>query len=80
MATVTSKGQITIPADVRKALGLETGSVVDFVPTGHGTYEMVPRTTSIMDLAGALPHHGRPISIEEMNEGIAAAWAGETDE
>ena len=34
MATVTSKGQITLPKQVREALGLETGSQVDFEVQG----------------------------------------------
>lgn len=80
MATISSKGQITIPAAVRKALGLTTGSRVDFVPTDHGTYEMVPRRISITDLAGILHHPGPPVSIEDMNEAVRAAWAGEPDE
>lgn len=79
MATVTSKGQITIPAEVRRALGLRTGSKVNFVPTSSGTYEMVPATTSVMDLAGCLPYKGKPKTLEEMDEAIQAGYAGEVD-
>ena len=35
--TVTSKGQVTIPSDVRKALGISGGDRVMFVPSGNGT-------------------------------------------
>lgn len=71
-AKVTSKGQITIPADVRARLGLRAGSRLAFVPTATG-YEIHPQTASIRDLKGAVPRPTQPVSIEEMNEAIAAA-------
>lgn len=37
-AKMTSKGQITIPVEVRRELGLQTGSRVVFVATGPATY------------------------------------------
>jgi len=43
-ATVTSKGQITIPARVRAALGLEAGSRVEFVEIEEGQYLMIAAT------------------------------------
>lgn len=75
-AKVTSKGQVTVPAEVRAALGLHEGSTIDFVPTPAGSYEIVARRTSIRDLKGMLARPGRrPVSIEEMNEAIADAAA-----
>lgn len=71
-ATVSSKGQITIPADVRARLGLRPGSRLAFVPTANG-YAIHPQTASIKDLKGAVPRPAQPVSIEEMNEAIAAA-------
>lgn len=73
-ATVTSKGQITIPADVRARLGLRPGSRLDFVPTAGG-YEIHPQAASIKDLKGAVPQPTQPVSIDEMNEVIAASAA-----
>jgi len=75
-ATVTSKGQITIPKDVRDELGLTEGTKVDFVRVGPGEYRLRPRNVSIMDLAGVLKYDGPPVSIEEMNEAIRDGWAG----
>lgn len=75
-ATVTSKGQITIPADVRARLGLRPGSRIAFVPTTDG-YEIHPEAASITDLKGAVPPPARPVSIDEMNDAIAAAAAAE---
>lgn len=72
-ATVTSKGQITIPVDVRTKLGLRPGSRLAFVPNETGGYEIHPETASIKDLKGAVPRPAQPVSIDEMNEAIGAA-------
>lgn len=73
-ATVTSKGQVTIPAEVRARLGLRAGSRLAFVPTASG-YEIHSLAASIKDLKGAVPSPAQPVSIEEMNDAIAAAAA-----
>jgi len=75
-AAVTSKGQITIPAEVRKKLGLKPGDRVRFVESENGEFIMKPKTGSIMDLEGCVPWSGKPVTIEEMNETIAKGWAG----
>lgn len=72
-ATVTSKGQVTIPVDVRTKLGLRPGSRLAFVPTASGGYEIHPEARSIKDLKGAVSRPPRPISVEEMNDAIAVA-------
>jgi antitoxin PrlF len=70
-ATVTSKGQITIPVDVRAELELQAGDQVDFVRNPRGNFELAPRKGSIQRLKGIL-HGRRPtISIEEINLAIA---------
>lgn len=75
-ATMTSKGQITIPLDVRKALGLQTGSRVAFVPTDAGTYELVPENRTIKALKGIVNRPGGAVSLEQMEEAISQG-AGE---
>lgn len=75
-ATVTSKGQITIPADVRARLGLRPGSRIAFVPTAGG-YEIHSQSASIRNLRGAVPRPTQPVSIDEMNEALAAAAAAD---
>ncbi|MFF0530055.1 AbrB/MazE/SpoVT family DNA-binding domain-containing protein [Nocardia amikacinitolerans] len=62
-ATVTSKGQITIPVDVRVALGLRTGVVVAFVPTDSGSYELVPENRTIKSLKGIVGWTGAPVPL-----------------
>ena len=74
-AKVTSKGQITIPIEVRNALDLKPGSEVLFFEGEKGEYIFRPRTGSLWDLRGCVPKPDHPVSIEEMNEGIEAAAA-----
>ena len=75
-ATMTSKGQLTVPREVREDLGLVAGSKVMFVKLGPRDYRIVARTGRIEDLAGILHRPGqRPLTIEEINEGIAEAGA-----
>ncbi|MGA2696028.1 MAG: AbrB/MazE/SpoVT family DNA-binding domain-containing protein [Terriglobales bacterium] len=75
-ATVTSKGQITIPAKVRDALGIESGDRVEFVPTETGGFVIIPANKSIEDLKGIIAKPSKPVSIECMNKAIARHWAG----
>ena len=67
-ATMTSKGQITIPIEVRTELGIDAGDRIEFVRNEQtGYYEMIPANLSIKSLKGILPKRGRPLSIREMN-------------
>ncbi len=75
-ATVTSKGQITIPAKVRDALGIDSGDRVEFVPMEEGGFAIIPANKSIHDLKGMLAKPGKPVSIKQMNKAIARGWAG----
>jgi antitoxin PrlF len=71
-ATLTSKGQITIPARVRTALGVDAGDRIEFVEVGKGEFNIVAATRSVRELSGMLYRKGRePVSIEEMNAAIA---------
>ena len=71
-ATVTSKGQITIPAKVRAELGVEPGDKIEFVDMGQGQFAIVAATRSIRELDGVFRDRVRkPVSIEEMNATIA---------
>ena len=78
-ATVTSKGQITIPARVRQALQLETGDRVEFVEVDPGRFEIVAATRSVKELKGMFGKTAKRISIEEMNAVIAARGAAAND-
>jgi AbrB family looped-hinge helix DNA binding protein len=74
-ATLTSKGQITIPASVRMALGVEAGDRVEFVEVETGRFELVAATQSVTALKGMVRKPKAPVSIEAMNAAIAAQGA-----
>ncbi|MBW1640118.1 MULTISPECIES: AbrB/MazE/SpoVT family DNA-binding domain-containing protein [Microbacterium] len=88
VATMTSKGQITIPKAIRDGLGLAPGDRVLFAPLPGGRVALVPRNRSVKELAGVLHASGRStVSVEEMNAAISdegsasglrglAAWTG----
>jgi AbrB family looped-hinge helix DNA binding protein len=67
---MTTKGQITVPAEVRARLGLEAGSKVDFAEQDGG-YLLSVKTIRGADLAGILPKPETPVSLEQMERAIA---------
>jgi antitoxin PrlF len=71
MSTVTSKGQITIPAEVRRELGLHAGSRVDFIWVEPGVFEFRVKTGSIQDVKGMFDAQDRTVTLGEMDEAIA---------
>ena len=73
MATVTAKGQTTIPIDIRRQLGLKPGDKVEFFLDGNGQAVMKPsRKIHVSELYGILkPKKGKkPISLEEIDRVI----------
>ena len=60
-ATITSKGQITLPKVLRDKLHLEPGDRVEFVVEADGVVRMIPRKASVKQLKGMLPKPKRPI-------------------
>jgi AbrB family looped-hinge helix DNA binding protein len=69
-ATMTSKGQITIPIQVRRTLGLKPGVKIDFYEVADGEYAFRPKAGSIMELRGCLAYGGPAITIEEMHQAL----------
>lgn len=74
-ATLTSKGQITIPAAVREALGVEAGDRVEFVEVVSGRYELIAATHSVAELKGMFGKPRKAVSIEAMNAAITQRGA-----
>lgn len=76
LGTMTSKGQTTVPKEVRDVLGLSEGAQVEWI-IEDGKAIVKPRTKRAVDLAGILgpPPSGKSVTIEEMNIGIAKAAA-----
>jgi AbrB family looped-hinge helix DNA binding protein len=72
-ATVTTKGQITIPKEVRDAMGIEAGDRVEFIAEEKGVYKVVAATKDVRHLKGLVPKPAKPVSVEEMNRAVARA-------
>jgi len=65
-ATLTSKGQATIPREIRMAARLKTGDRIHFTVLADGTIIMRVKNRSIRDIAIKPPARKR-VSIEQMN-------------
>lgn len=74
-ATVTTKGQITIPVAVRESLGVAPGDRVQFVETEPGRFELIAATRSVTALRGMFGRPRKRVSLEEMNAAIARRGA-----
>ena len=74
-ATLTSKGQITIPAEIREAMGVDTGDRVEFVELAPGRYEFIAATRPVTALKGMFGKPRKSVSIDEMNAVIARRGA-----
>lgn len=75
MAKLTSKGQITLPIDVRNALGVTTGDRVEFVEE-NGRFIVIPATQEAKKLKGMIKRPPKPVSIETMNAAIRKRGTG----
>jgi len=70
-ATLTSKGQITIPVEVRNDLQVDAGDRVEFIQIAPGRYEFVAATTEVTALKGMFGKAKKAVSIDAMNAAIA---------
>ena len=76
LGRMTSKGQTTVPKDIRDILGLEAGTLVEWV-IDDGMAALKPRKLRAIDLAGMLgkPPNGRHATVEDMDDAIGEAVA-----
>ncbi len=70
-ATLTSKGQITVPVEIRNRLGLQAGDRLDF-QLKEGKVELTKVTGSLDSFISALPKAKRSFTAEQINDAIAA--------
>jgi AbrB family looped-hinge helix DNA binding protein len=74
--TMTTKGQVTVPREIRDRLGLKSGDKMAFTMLSDGTVVMRPKTRRLADLAGSLTRAGQPkVAIKDMNPLKATAAA-----
>jgi AbrB family looped-hinge helix DNA binding protein len=69
-ATITSKGQVTIPAMVRSGMKVGAGDKLEFVELGNGRYEVIAVTREVKTLKGFLKSN-KTVSIDDMNVAIS---------
>jgi AbrB family looped-hinge helix DNA binding protein len=72
---MTSKGQITVPKEVRLKLNLKPGDRVLFIVEDDGAVRMRAANKDISSLRGILPPPKRKVTIEEIEESIARSAA-----
>ncbi len=72
-AMLTSKGQVTIPKEVRERLKVDAGDRVEFVETEPGVFTLIAATRDVKGLKGLIPKPAQPVSIDDMNRAITRA-------
>ena len=76
-ATLTSKGQITIPKEIRDHFGLSAGDRLDFQIADSGAVLVEPETVDLESLRAALkPRAGRKVSLSDMDRAIRRGATG----
>ena len=75
-STMTTKGQVTIPSDVRRRLGLDAGDRIEFVEIESGVFAIKPAIDDVRSLKGLLRKPSKPVSVEAMNAAVRARGAG----
>jgi len=76
LSILSSKGQITLPKDLRDLLKLRSGDKVEFLLQENGRVELVPVTANVTRLKGLLPKPRRKLSIAEMDAAIRKRASG----
>lgn len=71
ISVLTTKGQTTIPQEIRSYLGLHTGDKLEFLIEETGKVILIPLTSEVVELKGILPKPKKKVSVEKMNRIIA---------
>ncbi len=74
-ATVTSKRQITLPADMCRELRIVPGTKIAFVKNAAGETVLKPKLGDIRNVKGIVNYKGPPVSIDDMKQAVADAVA-----
>ena len=76
-ATLTSKGQLTVPKEIRDQLGLKPGDRLSFEIRESGSVVMEPETVDFRGLTGILEYEGEPATLEEIQDAMEQGALGE---
>ena len=71
IATLTTKGQVTIPKSVREGLGVDAGDRVAFVEASKGVYTVVAVSRDVRELKGIIAKPVKPVGVEAMKRAVA---------
>jgi AbrB family looped-hinge helix DNA binding protein len=69
-STLTSKGQTTIPKQIRERLNLQPGDRLEFVVDDDGRVVVLPATVDATELAGILKPPSKPVTVEAMSQAV----------
>ena len=75
-ATITGKGQITIPVEIRRRLDLQTGDKINFLIDEDNVVKFSPVTRNIKSLKGLVTKPDKPVSVDQMKATVKARGAG----
>lgn len=79
-ATITSKGQVTIPKRIRDELGLQAGTEIEFTIEEDGTIRVRPKEPPFDRLRAVKERLAdRDVDLEEMRRESKAAWSSHVD-
>jgi antitoxin PrlF len=71
IATVTSKGQVTLPAEARKQLRITPGSKLEFIVLDNERLEVIPVVKTVTSLKGMVPKPKKTLTLADMEKAIA---------
>lgn len=75
-SAMSSKGQITVPQEIREALGLQTGDRVSFRIRRDGVIELIPESLDLLSLRGMLKPRQKGVTLAQMDRAIAEGAEG----
>lgn len=70
--TMSSKGRVSIPVEVRNMLRLNTGDGIDFVVFDKNRVGLMLKKGSVGSLKGLVKWTGKPMTLRQMDEAIAS--------
>jgi AbrB family looped-hinge helix DNA binding protein len=75
-ATLTSKGRVTIPQEMRRRLNVNTGHRLEFVELPSGEFSIRPAVHDVRSLKGLLRKPAKPVSLDDMKNAVCMRGTG----
>ena len=80
-ATITSKGQVTIPKRIRDEFGLTAGTEIEFIIEEDGTIRVQPKEPALQRLRTVKEQlAAHDVDLEKMQRESKTAWSSHLDE